>query len=163
MTGRTILWPAAIALLTWVAAGVANSAAFIMGNPPAGLGVATTLVAVCAWLVAGWFAGARRATGFVRFATVFWIAVLVGAPLAFWALNASPGMSATQGGWVLPLLLFALMAPLYGLYALLPAWEPIAQAAALGVTAFAMTLVAYVAGRRISGTDGNEAPSDQVA
>jgi hypothetical protein len=52
------------------------------------------------------------------------------------------------------------MAPLYGLYALLPAWEPIAQAAAVGITAFAMTLVAYVSGRRICRARGSGTPND---
>lgn len=159
-SGRSLPWLFAVPLLMWVAAGAVNSTAFIMGNPSTGFGVATTLAAVCAWPVAGWFAGAGESRGFVRFAAVFWTAEVVGAPLAFWALNASSGMSASQGGFLLPLLLFALMAPLYGLYALLPAWEPIAQAATVGITASAMTLVAYVSGRRIYGARRTEDRND---
>ena len=159
-TGRSLSWLFAVPLLAWVAAGAANSTGFIMGNPPTGLGLATTVVAVCAWFIAGGFAGAWGSTSFVRFAAFFWIAAVVGPPLVFWVLNASRGMSASQGGLVLPLLLYALMAPLYGLYALLPAWAPVAQAAAVGVTALAMTLVAYVTGRRASRARGSDALND---
>jgi len=155
-TGRSLPWLFAAPLLTWVVAAAVNSTAFVMGNPPSGLGSATTLVAICAWLVAAWFAGARESTSFLRFAVVFWIAEVAGTPLTFWALNASPGMSATRGGLVLPLCLFALMAPLYGLYALLPMWEPVAQAAAVGIATFAMTMVAYSFGRRSQRLPGSD-------
>jgi len=136
-------------LLTWVVAGVANAVGFIMGYEPTAVGVVATLVAVCGWLAAGWFAGSRSEASFLRFATILWTIVVVGGPFAFWALEASPGMSATQGGLVLPLLLFVLVAPLYGLYALLPLGEPIVQSAVVGVVVFVMTLVAYYAARRI--------------
>jgi hypothetical protein len=154
---------AAILLVTWAIAGLVND--FIMGGPPTTVGVAATLVAVCAWIVTGWLAGSRSTGGFVRSATAFWALVVVGAPAVFWMLTVAPGREFSEGGWInvlLLLLLFVLMAPLYGLYALLPAWEPIAQSAFVGITIFAMTLAAYYAGRRISGVDGSEVPSNQA-
>lgn len=166
MKGRTrrgLPWLFAIPLLAWIAAGVVSSGAFIMGDPPDSSNVAATLVAVCAWIVAGWFAGAWRSRGFIRFAIVFWVAAVAGAPLTFWALNASTGMSASQGGFVLPLLLFVLVAPLYGLYALLPTWEPIMQAATVGLAAFAVTVVAYATGWRTHRAGGSEAPNGPTA
>lgn len=143
---RAIVLTVVIPLLTWAAAGVANAGGFIMGNPPTALGTASTIVALCVWMAAAWYAGARSGASIMRFA-VFWIAVLAGAPIASWALNASSGKSATRGGWVLPLLLLALMAPLYGLYALLPAWGAVAQGAVTAGTGLALTLAAYAAGR----------------
>jgi hypothetical protein len=136
-------------LLMWVVAGVANANGFIMGGAPTALGVGATIVAACAWLLAGGIAGSRT-TSFVRFATVFWGMVVAGTPLVFWALTVAPGRAVSQGGFVLPLLLFTLMSPLYGLYALLPPWEPIVQGAVIGAAVFAMTLVAYFGGRRIA-------------
>lgn len=140
---------AVILPLSWVVAGLVNAGGFIMGYAPTAAGVVATLVAVCAWLVAGWLAGSRSGTRFVRFATVFWTAVVAGTPLVFWVLTVAPGRTVSQGGIVLPLLLFALVAPLYGLYALLPPWEPIVQGAVIGAAVFAMTLVTYLVRRRI--------------
>ena len=137
-------------LLMWVVAGVANANGFIMGGAPTVLGVVTTIVAACAWLLAGWIAGSQRTTSFFRFATVFWGMVVAGTPLVFWALTVAPGRAVSQGGFVLPLLLFTLMSPLYGLYALLPPWEPIVQGAVIGAAVFVMTLVAYFGGQRIA-------------
>lgn len=156
-------WLFAIPVFAWIAAGAVNSGVFIMGDPPDRSNLAATLVAVCAWIVAGWLTGAWGSRGFIRFAVVFWVAAVAGAPLTFWALNASTGMSASQGGFVLPLLLFVLVAPLYGLYALLPAWEPIVQAAAVGLTAFAMTVIAYATGWRTHQAPGGEAPNGPTA
>jgi hypothetical protein len=151
-----------VPLIIWALAGVANAGAFIMGNPPSTLGVVCTTVALCAWLGAGWSAGARQDVGFAGFA-VFWIAVLFGAPVTSWALSASPGMSVSRGGWVLPMILFALMAPLYGLYALLPAWEPIVQATTVGASTLVLTLVAYFAGRRLGRAGGEGGQDDPEA
>jgi len=106
-------------------------------------------VVVCAWPVAGWFAGSKSRAGFVRFAAVFWTIVVAGGPLVFWALIAAPGLTTSQGGWVLPLLLFALAAPLYGLVAMFPYQTAIVWTAGIGVVVLAMTLGAYLSGRRI--------------
>lgn len=138
-----------VLLLAWAVAGVINAGGFLMGNTPSASGVATTLVAVCVWPIAGWFAGSQPGAGLVRFATAFWIAVVAGAPLVLWALNTAPGLSAMQGGFVLPLLLFALAAPLYGLAAALPSLEPMVQTMVVGLAVFSMTLAAYLARRRV--------------
>jgi len=82
-------------------------------------------------------------------ATIFWITIVAGTPLVFWALTAAPGRTVSQGGIVLPLLLFALMAPLYGLYALLPSWEPVVQAAITSAAVFATTMAAYLIRRHV--------------
>ncbi len=145
-------------LLTWVVAGVANANGFIMGSAPTALGVGATIVAACAWLLAGWIAGSRRTASFVRFAAVFWGMVVAGTPLVFWALTAAPGRAVSKGGFVLPLLLFTLISPLYGLYELLPPWEPVVQGAVVGAAVFAMALVAYFGGRRIAQATGPAGP-----
>jgi hypothetical protein len=155
-----------VLLLLWAVAGVINAGEFIMGYAPSAVGVAATLVVVCCWLVAGWFAGLRFEEGFVRVATVFWISVVVGGPLDVWAVTLLEGLSASQSVWgtnqsvwvrllgqfltVPYLLIFVFMAPLYGLYALLPqSWEPIAQCPATGAAVFAVILAAYFAGRHV--------------
>lgn len=143
------LIPAAVLLLTWVVAGVANANQFMMGYAPSAFGAVATLVAVGAWPLAGSLAGRRFGSGFLRLAMVFWIAVVTGGPLVLWALNALPGLTASQGGWLLPLLLFTLVAPVYGLAAALPSWEPAVQTAVIGVAVYTMTLAAYLAGQRI--------------
>lgn len=140
-----------VLLLTWAVAGLANAGGFIMGEAPTAVGVAAALLAVCSWLAAGWFAGSRSEAYLVRFATMFWTVVVAVPFLVFWVLDASPGVDATPGGFVFPLLLFVLMTPLYGLYALLPPWEPVVQGAAIGAAIFAVTRIAYFAGRRIRG------------
>lgn len=136
-----------VLLLMWVAAGVANANGLIMGLAPTPVGVITTSLMVCSWLLAGWLAGTWADNGLIRFVVVAWMIILVGAPLASWALNASPGMSAAQGGWVLPLLCLALAAPLYGLSALLPPLATLAQGAIIGVATLTMTLAAYSVSR----------------
>ena len=146
---RVWLVEAVVLLLAWVAAGVANSGGFIMGDVPSIVGVVTTLVVVFTWRLAGWFAGSGSKAGFVRFAAVFWITVVAGGPLVFWALTVAPGLTVSQGGWVLPLLLFVVAAPLYGLVALLPYQSAVVWTAGIGVAVLAMTLGAYSAGRRI--------------
>lgn len=138
-----------VLLLVWVVAGVTNSGGFIMGNAPTTFGTVTTLIVVLAWLLAGWLAGVGSKTGFVRFAAVFWVAMVVGGPLVFWALTAAPGMTILQGGWVLPLLLFVVAAPLYGLVALLPYQAAVVWTAGMGVAVLAMTLGSYSPGRRV--------------
>jgi hypothetical protein len=143
-----LLVGAGILLLTWAVAGVVNfdSALLNLGANPSAAGVVATLVAVCAWPLAGWLAGSRPGTSFIRFATVFWITIAAGAPLLFWALD-----SAGASGWVL-LLYLPLGLPLYGLSGVLPSWgQPVAQTVVIGVAAFAMTLAAYYARRRIGG------------
>jgi hypothetical protein len=152
--------------LLWALAGVINAGEFIMGYAPSAVGVAATLVAVCCWLVAGWFAGLRFEEGFVRLATVVWITVVAGGPLVFWAATLLQGLRISQsawgtdqGVWVLPLgilesvlllLMFVFTAPLYGLYALLPqSWEPTVSCSATGAAVFATILAAYFVGRRI--------------
>ena len=79
--------------LTWVVAGVVNANGSFMGNVPTAAGSVTSLVAVCVWPVAGWFAGSRSGTGFLRLATVFWVTVVVGAPLVAWAVSSAPGLT----------------------------------------------------------------------
>ena len=155
---RGSLVAAVILPLTWLVAGAVNANGFIMGSTPSAAGVVTTLVTACAWPVAGWFAGSQSEAGFIRLATVFWITVVAGAPLVFWALNTAPGMTVSQGGMVLPILLFALAAPLYGLTAVLPSWEPIVQTVVIGVAIFAMTLVGYLARRRIGRRSAQAGP-----
>ena len=140
---------AVILPLTWAAAGVVNANGFIMGGQPTTIGVLATLTAVCVWLVVGWIAGSQSRSRFVRYAIAFWTTVLAGTPLVFWALTVAPGRTVTQGGIVLPVLLFALMAPLYGLYALLPPWEPIVQGPGIGAAVFAMAMVAYLVRRHL--------------
>jgi hypothetical protein len=173
---RGLLVWAVILLIAWVVAGVINSGEFIMGRAPTPAGVAVTLVAVCSWLLAGWFAGLRSEGGFARLATVFWVGVVVGGPLDVWAVTLLDGLRASQSVWgtdqsvwalllgllgsVLLLLIFACAAPLYGLYALLPqAWEPIVQCSVTGAAVFAVILGAYFAGRwigrRSSQADGH--------
>jgi hypothetical protein len=146
---RGLLVGAGILLLTWAVAGAVNAVEFIMGYAPSAVGAVATLVAACAWPMAGWFAGSRSGTGFIRSAAVFWIAVAAGAPLVLWALNRAGGLTVSQGGAVLPLLLFVLAAPLHGLTAALPSWEPAVQTAVIGVAVFVLTLVSYLVRRRI--------------
>lgn len=132
-----------VLLLTWVAAGAANATGVIMGLAPTPVGVIATSVMVCSWLAAGWLAGAQSETGFVRSAVVVWAIILVGGPIAFWALTVSPGGSVTQGGWVLPLVYFSLAAPLYGLSALLSPFAAQVQSEIIGIATLAMTLLVY--------------------
>ena len=66
-----------------------------------------------------------------------------------WVLVELPGRSVSQGGLVPFLLWFALLAPLYGLVAMLPYQAAPLWAACMGVAVLAMTLAAYFAGRRI--------------
>jgi hypothetical protein len=146
---------AAILLLAWVVAASFNAGEVIMGGPPPASGVVTTLVAIFAWPAAGWFAGSRSGAGFARLATVFWVTVVVGAPLVFWALIEGPGLTVSQGGGVLLLLGFVLTAPLYGVAALLPTWDSFAYETLLwtvviGVSVWGMTLVAHLVRRRRS-------------
>lgn len=145
---RDLLVARAILLLAWAMAGAVNAIGFIMGSTPTPLGILATLAVVCAWPVAGWYAGSRSGERFVRFAVVFWIIVAVGGPLVFRALNAAPGLSSSQGGWVLPLALFITAAPLYGLVAMLPYQMAMVWTAVIGVAVLAITLGAYLAGRR---------------
>ena len=144
---------AGILLLAWVVAGVVNAIGCIMGNTPTPLGTLATLVAVCAWPIAGWFAGSQSGRGFVRLATIFWVAVVAGIPLVYWALVALSVEIVSQVGY---LLLFALMAPLYGLVGMLPNRAVTVAAVGVGVAVLAMTLGAYLAGRRIGGRSAEE-------
>lgn len=146
---RGFLIEAVVLLLVWAVAGATNSIGFIMGNEPTIVGVVTTLLVVGTWLFVGWFAGSRSKTGFLRFAVVFWIIVAAGAPLVLWALNAAPGLTIIQGGWILPLLLFVISAPLYGVVAMLPYQAAATWTAGVGIAVLAMTLGAYLAGRRM--------------
>jgi len=150
---RGLLVAAVTLLVTWAAAGVVNANQFLMGNVPSATGVVVSLMAVCIWPVVGWFAGSQSGTGFLRLATAFWATVVVGTPLVAWAFSSAPGLTVMQGGFVLPLLLFALAAPLYGLVALLPTWDPFAWETILwtvviGVSVFGVTLSAYLVQRR---------------
>ncbi|MDO8963841.1 MAG: hypothetical protein Q7W30_05030 [Coriobacteriia bacterium] len=157
---RLMLVAAVVLPLAWVVSGIVNANGFLMGNPPTAVGTVAALVAACAWPVAGWFAGSRARAGFVRLATVFWIIVVPVPPLLLWALKAAPPATASQGSLVpvMVILLFALAAPLYGLTAALPAWEPLMQTVVIGGPAFAMTLVAYLARRRIEGRSAKADP-----
>ena len=146
---RGLLAAAAILLLAHAMAGAVNAIGFIMGNPPTPLGILATLVVVCAWPIAGWIAGSRSGGGFLRLATVFWVFVVAGIPLVRWVLVDLPGRSVSQGGLVPFLLWFALLAPLYGLVAMLPYQAAPLWAACMGVAVLAATLAAYFAGRRI--------------
>lgn len=144
--------------LVWATAGAANAVGFIMGGPPSAVGMIATLVAACAWPAAGWYAASQSRTGFIRLATVFWITVVAGAPLALWALTSAEGMTVSQGEIVLPAILFALAAPLYGLAGALPSWEPAVQTMLVGLVVFALTVLAYVARQRIGRRSARTSP-----
>lgn len=146
-------------LVLWAAAGLANAGAFIMGNRPSAMGIAATVLAVCGWLVAAWLTGARAERGFMRFAAIFWGVLVLLTPVVFWVLSAAPGMSALRGGLVLPLLLAVLMAPLYGLYALLPLGEPLFQGTLGALAVLVSTWALYSTGRR-TGVSGARVESD---
>ena len=88
MRQRTLV-TTVIPLLAWVVAGVANYDQFWMGDTPSVLGTTATLVAIGAWPLAGWFSGRRFGSGFIRLASVFWIAVVIGAPALVWAWSSS--------------------------------------------------------------------------
>ena len=149
---------AVVLLLVWAVAGALNAGEFIMGGTPTARGVAATLLAICVWPVAGWFAGSRSWAGFIRLVTAFWITVVVGIPLAFWAAKATEG-TAFGGVGLVPLsALFALAAPLYGLSALLPPWESILQGATTGAAGFAVTMFAYLLRRRIGSRSAQAGP-----
>ncbi len=146
---RGLFVEVAVTLIVWIAAGVINSGGFIMGTEPSAAGVVATLVVLVIWLSAGWLAGSGSKAGFVRFGTVFWLIVVAGGPLVFWALTAAPGMSVMQGGWLLPLLLFVVAAPLYGLVGMLPYQLAVVWTSCIGATVFVSALGAYSAGRHI--------------
>ena len=143
-----------ILLLTWAIAGVTNANASLMGGTPTAVGIASTLVAICVWPVAGWLGGLQHESSFLRLATVFWAVVALGSPVAAWALISAPGLSVIQGGFLLPLLLFVLAAPLYGLTALMPTWdsfsyETLMWTTVVGAAAFTITMAACLARRRV--------------
>jgi hypothetical protein len=145
---HSLLVTAVVLAFTWSVAGLLNANGFIMGNTPSAAGVVASLAAVCVWPVAGWFAGSQSGQGFLRLTTVFWIMVIAGTPLMAWGYVSGPGMTA------LLLLVFALAAPVYGLAALLPTWDPFAWETLLwtvviGLAALSMTLATYCIRRRI--------------
>ena len=149
VTAKHRLRAAALFLLfAWVVAGVTNANAWFFGSAPTTLGTVATLVAVGAWPVVGWSMGRRALPGFIRLATVSWMLVLIGTPLAYFPAKSTGGE--TPGTLVLALGYFALAGPLYGVSAILPSWEYWAQAVVIGVVVFAVTLVAYF-GARTSG------------
>lgn len=152
---RRALRLAALALVPWPIAALLNAGEFIMGGPPSGSGVVASIAAACAWPIAAALAGPRSRWSLVRTATGFWFAITAGAPAVGWLLNVSPGRTMSQGGWLLPLMLFALAAPLYGLYSLLPAWEPMTQLAVVGLACFAMTMAAHFAAHCLGGSRWN--------
>jgi hypothetical protein len=159
---RDLLVWVAVLLLTWGVAAMFNGE-FIMGGPPTARGVLTTLVAVLVWPTAGWFAGSRSGSGFIRLATAFWVTVVVGVPLVFGALVLGLRLTVSQGGGVVLLLGYILAAPLYGLSALLPSWdsfvyEGLMWTVVIGAAAFTMTLGTYLLRRRIGRDTAEAAP-----
>ena len=145
---RGLLVTAVILLLAWAAAGAANDNQFWLGATPSASGTAATLVAVGAWPVAGWFWGRRSGSGFIRPAILFWIAVVAGTPVVFWVWSHTR-LTVSGGGWMVVTLMRALAVPLYGLAGtVLPTGEPM-KTMLLGAGVSAMTLVAYLAARRL--------------
>jgi hypothetical protein len=145
-SGKRVLFVAAgILTLTWVVAGVVNlDSAWWGANPPVA-GRLATFVAVCAWPVVGWWVASQPGTGFIRFASVFWLTVAAGAPLVVWALDL-----AGESGWAALVVGVPLGVPLYGLSEALPSWgQPMAQIVVIGVATLAMTLASHLARRRI--------------
>lgn len=140
---------AAVPLILWAAAGAVNLEAAVLGVEPPAAGMVATLVAVCAWPVAGWFAGRQSPAGFVRFAAIFWALVGIGTPLVAWAASVSEG--GLMG--VLYLILLALAAPLTGLTEALPSWDYWVQTVVIGAAVLGFTLAAYYVGQRFATAD----------
>lgn len=154
---RAAVFAVFILPLVWLAAGIANFSASIYGDIPSLAGIITTFMAVLAWLMAGWSAGRFfESSLFVRLAAGFWVTVAC-APIIHWLLTEGvPPQSLVYG--VLLMLWSVIALPLYGLTADCPPWEPTvqsvvinaagAQVSIIGLVAFAVTSLAFVAGRR---------------
>lgn len=139
-----------VLLLTWVAAGAANADAFIMGYSPTSLGIAASLAAVGVWPLTAWFAATLPGVRFARLSAVFWATVAAGLPALVLAFEAMEGRTVSEGALIVPLLLIVFGAPIYGLYALLPPWDPTVQSAVLGTVVLTTTLAVFFARRHAS-------------
>ncbi|TLM78805.1 MAG: hypothetical protein FDZ70_03865 [Actinobacteria bacterium] len=149
---RRTLVTAAVLLLAWVTAGVTNDGRFWTGSLPTAAGAIATLVAVGLWPVAGALSGRSSAPGFAAAATIFWAAVVAGAPVLAWAWSVP--MTATGGAYAVMTLMRALLVPLYGLTgaasgaAASSPWTSLLPTMGLGAAAYALTLGAYLIARR---------------
>ncbi len=131
-------------------AGLLNGRELLTGGRPSAVGMAASAFYVVAWLSHAVQSGLRRSSGDLRRMAAFWAVVIAGTWLCstFVRLNLGSG-AATPGGWVVPSMLLALAAPVYGLVGPF-ASDPHAALVTVTIGGAVLTMAFAVAARKLS-------------